>query len=131
MRYQTIRQPEVVSMIGDVSALDTGSVSASVLETTVFGLDETTTIFFAGMASAALGTVVTWTAYRGYARNASQPMLFLAIGVAFLTIVPFVLSHGIDWATDATDATVLLVVTACHLFGLLAIVRSFRRPTSR
>ncbi|WP_226004940.1 DUF7521 family protein [Natrinema salinisoli] len=110
-----------------------GAAVVSLLEvmTTVDGLDETTTIFFAGMASAALGTVVTWTAYRGYARNASRPMLFLAVGVAFLTVVPFVLSHAIDWATDAADATVLLVVTACHLLGLLAIVRSFRRPDSR
>jgi len=43
--------------------------------------------------------------------------------------VPFVLSHTIDRMTDATDAVVLLVVTACHLLGLVAIVRSFRRPT--
>ncbi|RZV12126.1 hypothetical protein BDK88_1016 [Natrinema hispanicum] len=99
------------------------------LETTVLGLDESTTIFFVGMASAVLGTVVAWTAYRGYTRNNSQPMLFLAIGVAFLTVVPFVLSHTIDRMTDATDAVVLLVVTACHLLGLVAIVRSFRRPT--
>jgi len=101
---------------------------ATVLETTVFGLDEETTIFFVGLASAALGSVVAWTAYRGYARNESKPMLFLAVGVAFLTVVPFVLSHTVDLATGATDATVLLVVTACHLLGLVSIVRSFRRP---
>lgn len=97
---------------------------------TVLGLDEATTIFFAGLASAALGTVVAWTAYRGYTRNDSRPMLFLAVGVAFLTVVPFALSHAFDRATDATDASVLLVVTVCHLLGLLAIVRSFRRPDS-
>ncbi|MFA9416028.1 hypothetical protein [Natrinema sp. HArc-T2] len=107
--------------------LEEGALVAP-LETTVLGLDESTAIFFIGMASAVLGTVVAWTAYRGYARNDSQPMLFLAIGVAFLTAVPFVLSHTIDRVTDATDAIVLLVVTACHLFGLVAIVRSFRRP---
>uniref|UniRef100_A0A7D5KTC6 Uncharacterized protein n=1 Tax=Natrinema halophilum TaxID=1699371 RepID=A0A7D5KTC6_9EURY len=100
------------------------------LETTVVGLDEATTIFFLGLASAVLGTVVTWTAYRGFVRNDSQPMLFLAIGVAFLTVVPFVLSHAVELTTDAADATVLLVVTACHLLGLIAIVRSFRRPNS-
>ncbi|WP_254521931.1 DUF7521 family protein [Natrinema caseinilyticum] len=111
-------------------AREIGGVAPSVLETAVFGLDESTTIFFLGMASAALGTVVTWTAYRGYTRNDSQPMLFLAVGVAFLTVAPFVLSHAVDLATDATDATVLLVVTACHLLGLISIVRSFRRPDS-
>jgi len=109
--------------------LDTAGLAiCTPLETTVLGLDESTTIFFVGMASAVLGTVVAWTAYRGYARNDSQPMLFLAIGVAFLTVVPFVLSHTIDRVTDASDAAVLLVVTACHLLGLIAIVRSFRRP---
>jgi len=102
-------------------------VAVAPLETTVLGLDESTTIFFVGMASAVLGTVASWTAYRGYARNDSRPMLFLSIGVAFLTVIPFVLSHTIARVTDATDATVLLVVTACHLLGLVAIVRSFRR----
>lgn len=117
-------------MTANISALGAGSVP--VFEAaTVVGLDEATTIFFVGMASAALGTVVTWTAYRGYARNDSRPMLFLAIGVAFLTVVPFVLSYAVDWVTDASDAAVLLVVTTCHLLGLLAIVRSFRRPDSR
>jgi len=107
----------------------TGTALATVvLETTVFGLDEETTIFLTGLASAALGAVVAWTAYRGYARNDSRPMLFLAVGIAFLTVVPFVSSYAVDWGTDATDATVLLVVTVSHLFGLLAIVRSFRRP---
>lgn len=101
-----------------------------VLESTVFGLDEETTIFFTGMTSAALGAVVAWTAYRGYARNDSRPMLFLAVGVALLTVVPFVTSYAIDWGTDAADATVLLVVTVSYLLGLLAIVRSFRRPDS-
>lgn len=110
------------------SAAATGIDAGVVLETTVFGLDEETTIFFVGLASAALGTVVAWTAYRGYARNESRPMLFLAVGVAFLTVVPFVLSHTVDRVTGAADATVLLVVTLCHLFGLVSIVRSFRRP---
>jgi len=111
--------------------LEADRVVTLLLETAVLGLDEATTIFSSGTASAALGSVVTWTAYRGYARNDSQPMLFLAVGVAFLTAIPFVLAHLIDWTTDATDATVLLVVTVCHLLGLLAIVRSFKRPDSR
>lgn len=117
-------------MTASIAPLSAAVLSVLEAMTTAVDLDETTTIFFAGMASAALGTVVTWTAYRGYARNASQPMLFLAIGVALLTVVPFVLSHLIDWTTQAADATVLLVVTACHLLGLLAIVRSLRRPDS-
>ncbi|WP_224214611.1 DUF7521 family protein [Natrinema longum] len=113
-----------------VGALGVGSLPVLEAAPTAFGLDEETTIFFAGLASAALGTVVAWTAYRGYARNDSRPMLFLAIGVAFLTAVPFVLAYAVDLVADVTDAIVLLVVTACHLVGLVAIVRSFRRPDS-
>lgn len=96
------------------------------LETAAF--DEWTTTFFAGGASAALGAIVAWTAYRGYVRNDSRPMLFLAVGVAFLTTVPFLVSYTLDIAFTATDAQVLLSITACHLLGLLAIVKSFNRP---
>ena len=91
------------------------------------GFDEWTTTVFAGAISAALGAVVAWTAYRGYVRNDSHPMLFLAVGVAFLTTIPFVLSYTLDLAFAATDAQVLLSITACHIVGLLAIVRSFSR----
>ena len=89
--------------------------------------DEWTTTFFAGAASGALGAVVAWTAYRGYVRNDSHPMLFLAVGVAFLTTIPFLVSHTLDLAFGATDAQVLLSITACHIVGLIAIVGSFRR----
>jgi hypothetical protein len=39
-----------------------------------------------------MGLYVVFQAYRGYRRNDSQQMLFLAIGFAFLTILPFALS---------------------------------------
>ena len=102
------------------------SFLATPLETT--GFDEWTTTFFAGAISATLGAVVAWTAYRGYVRNDSRPMLFLAVGVAFLTTIPFLVSYTLDLVFAATDVQVLLSITACHLLGLLAIVRSFRRP---
>ncbi|GEM_PF-1163566 len=86
------------------------------------------TIFLLALASATLGGLVTGLAYRGYRRNASTPMLYLAVGVAFLTVVPFVLSYSIDGISDATDAQILLVITVCHLVGLLAIAHSLRRP---
>ena len=107
-----------------------GLVGALSLEpaTTVFGLDEATTTFLLGLTSALLGAFVAWTAYRGYRRNESRPMLFLAVGVVFLTTIPFVLAHAIDQLTAATDATVLLAITVCHLIGLVAVVTSLRRP---
>lgn len=39
-----------------------------------------------------MGLYVVFQAYRGYRRNSSQQMLFLAIGFAFLTVIPFALS---------------------------------------
>lgn len=95
---------------------------------TVFGLDEPTVTFLLGLTSALLGVLVAWTAYRGYVRNDSRPMLFLSVGVIFLTAIPFALAHAIDALTAATDAAVLLAITVCHLLGLVAIVTSLRRP---
>ncbi|MCL9815240.1 DUF7521 family protein [Natranaeroarchaeum aerophilus] len=86
------------------------------------------TIFLVALTSATLGGLVAGLAYRGYRRNESQPMFYLAIGVAFLTVVPFVLSYSIDGVTNASDAQILLVITVCHLTGLLAIAHSLRRP---
>ena len=36
-----------------------------------------------------LSGVISYQAYTGYRRNGSRPMLFLAIGFAFITVVPF------------------------------------------
>lgn len=105
-----------------------GGVIVADSATTVFGLDEPTTTFLLGLTSAVLGAFVAWTAYRGYVRNDSRPMLFLSVGVVFLTTIPFVLAYAIDHFTAATDAEVLLAITACHLVGLAAVVNSLRRP---
>ena len=104
------------------------SIAAVTIALEATGFDEWTTTFLAGAASAVLGAVVAWTAYRGYVRNDSRPMLFLSVGVAFLTTIPFVLSYVLDLALGASDVQVLLSITACHLVGLVAIVGSFRRP---
>lgn len=39
-----------------------------------------------------MGLYIVFQAYRGYRRNDSQRMLFLAVGLAFLTVIPFALS---------------------------------------
>jgi len=93
------------------------------------GLDGPATIFLMGLVSAALGAFVAALAYRGYARNDSGPMLYLAVGVAFVTAIPFVLSYGVEWLTSASDGVVVLVITACNLVGLTAIAYSLRRPS--
>ncbi|MFP8954777.1 hypothetical protein ACLI4Z_17700 [Natrialbaceae archaeon A-arb3/5] len=39
-----------------------------------------------------LGLIIVFQAYRGYRRNGSQRMLYLAVGFALITVVPFALS---------------------------------------
>ena len=36
-----------------------------------------------------LSALITAQAYRGYRRHGSRPMLFLAVGFAFITVIPF------------------------------------------
>ncbi|SNZ17189.1 hypothetical protein SAMN06269185_2917 [Natronoarchaeum philippinense] len=81
-------------------------------------------VFVMGLVAAALGAFVAAQAYRGYARNGSRPMLFLAIGVAFVTPIPFALSYGVDLLTTASDGVIVLVITACNLLGLASIAHS-------
>ena len=80
--------------------------------------------FLMAAVSATLGLFVSSLAYLGYARNDSPPMLFLAVGIAFITAVSFVFSYGVDWATEATDAQVIVLVTLCRLVGLASIAHS-------
>ena len=41
------------------------------------------------LVATALSALVSYLAYAGYRRNGSRPMLFLAVGFAFITFVPF------------------------------------------
>ncbi|MFC4550484.1 MULTISPECIES: DUF7521 family protein [Halorussus] len=42
-----------------------------------------------------LGLFIVFQAYRGYRRNASRRMLYLALGLALLTVAPFALSIAV------------------------------------
>lgn len=58
--------------------------------------------FVSEVVSMGLGLVIAYIAYRGYRRNQSRPMLFIAIGFVFVTGVPtlfigvFVSGVGVD-----------------------------------
>ena len=41
------------------------------------------------LTATALSALISYLAYVGYRRNDSRPMLFLAVGFAFITVVPF------------------------------------------
>lgn len=50
------------------------------------------TLLAATLIASALGLIIVFQAYRGYRRNDSQRMLYLAIGLALITVAPFALS---------------------------------------
>ena len=76
-------------------------------------------------ATAVLGLLVAWLAFQGYRRNDSPVMRGLAIGIAAIAVVPFLLEL-LDSLLVLSDAQALLGITLSHTVGLLAIYRTFR-----
>ena len=86
--------------------------------------DPTVVLFVTAFATAIVGAIVSWVAYQGYRRHASETMLYLAIGIALITISPFVVSYGVALAFDIGDAVALLSILSANILGLLAILYS-------
>ena len=86
--------------------------------------DPAAILFATALATAAAGLAVAWVAYRGYRRNDSAAMLYLAIGIAFVTAGPFLVSYGLSPAVALSDATTLLGVLGTTIAGLLSILYS-------
>ena len=76
---------------------------------------------------AVVGVFVAYQAYRGYQRNESRPMLFLALGIVLLTAVPASINLGLSSLTTATEAEILLAITVVHLGGVVAILYALTR----
>ncbi|MFC3957051.1 DUF7521 family protein [Halovivax cerinus] len=92
------------------------------------------TLFAATLLASALGLVIVFQAYRGYRRNDSRRMLFLAIGLAFLTVVPFGLSLVITLVAPGVQSGafllsyVLPMLSRClEIVGLALILYSLYR----
>lgn len=64
-----------------------GQPPMTVVETGLYLALVTTTLL-----ALALGLTIVFQAYRGYRRNESRRMLYLAAGLGFVTIAPFALS---------------------------------------
>jgi len=73
-----------------------------------------------------LSLVVVSQAVRGYRRNDSRPMLFLALGIVLLTIVPtVVLTVGARWYDARTVGSVVSpLANSIKVLGLASIVYS-------
>lgn len=84
-------------------------------------------VFLFPAVIAIAGVFVAYQAYRGYQRNQSQPMLYLALGIVLLTAVPASINLGLSSLTTATEAGVLLAITVAHLTGVAAILYALTR----
>lgn len=73
-----------------------------------------------------LSLLVVFQAIRGYRRNGSRPMLFLALGIVLLTIVPtVVLFFGARWYGARTVGLVISpLANSVEVVGLASIVYS-------
>jgi hypothetical protein len=98
-----------------IPGLDATTVLATVFGYGVF-------VFGTSILTAAVGLFVAYQAFRGYRRNASRAMLFIAIGIFFLTSVPFVLTYSLTTVSAVDDAAVVLVRTISNVVGLSAIL---------
>jgi uncharacterized membrane protein YebE (DUF533 family) len=84
-------------------------------------------IFVFTALTAAAGAFVAYQAYQGYQRNESRPMLYLAGGIVFITVVPFLIHYSIGLLATTTDAQILLAIVIANLVGVSAILYALTR----
>ena len=80
----------------------------------------------AAALTALLGLAVAGQAYRGYRRHGSRTMGALAIGLACLTAVPFLVQHVLAPFFRLSDGAALLGVVVAYVLGLAAILLSLQ-----
>jgi phosphoglycerol transferase MdoB-like AlkP superfamily enzyme len=76
------------------------------------------------LLTAILGTLITHRAYEGYRRNRSKPMLYLALGLVLVTVVPPVVSLVLSNLTALPGWLVVLAMTTSQICGLVSILYS-------
>lgn len=83
-------------------------------------------IFVGALLVTLLGVYISYQAFRGYRRNQSRPMLFLAIGIVLITGVPSVITTLlVNFGVQNADLRYLLGLTS-ELLGLLSILYAIK-----
>lgn len=102
------------------------------------GTSDELALLAATLIAAGLSLFIVFHAYRGYRRNESRRMLFLASGLALITLVPFAMSIlvpvlgywvVIDTSTYAFGLPMLQRVS--QITGLCCILYSLMIPPAR
>jgi hypothetical protein len=83
------------------------------------------------VVAALVGLLIAYQAYRGYRRNDSRPMLFIAVGFALTVGLPFVMAVPTLLLSAYPDATTALVLLsdASTVVGLGCILYALRMPS--
>ena len=89
-------------------------------EAPLFELLTVATLFLVAL----LGTIIAYQAYRGYRRNDTPSMLYLAIGLLLLTLVPFLLNVALTTLASADQVVTIFAENVSRLLGLFAIMYS-------
>ncbi|GAB3039367.1 DUF7521 family protein [Natronobiforma cellulositropha] len=96
--------------------------------TEVVRLDEATTFEVLSVVTlllvALFGAIIAYQAYRGYRRNGATSMLYLAVGLALLTVFPFLVNVGLNTVANPTQVAVVFFENVCRLLGLVTITYS-------
>ncbi|MFC6964406.1 DUF7521 family protein [Halocatena marina] len=73
------------------------------------------------------GVVIAYQGYRGYVRNDNRTLLFLTVGILFLTTIPVVVEGGLRLTDALVSSHVNIVVLFLIIFGLVVILYAFTR----
>ena len=111
--------PALVRGVSQLSPLGLGGLELSAFQLGLLGLE---------LATVLLGLRIAHVAIRGYRRNESDPMLYVAVGFVLLVGVPALLS-GVYLATGLVPQRVLGVVgSVSEVCGMASILYGLRGP---
>lgn len=79
--------------------------------------------------SVVIGVIIAYHAYRGYRRNASRPMLFIALGFVLVLALPFCIFLLYSLLPGVPMTPVVIVTQLSQVLGLLAILYALRMPS--
>ena len=79
--------------------------------------------------SVIIGVFIAYQAYRGYQRNNSRPMFFIALGFMLVLAVPFCI-FLLYWVLPTIPITAIIVTSQLsQVSGLVAILYALWMPT--
>lgn len=111
--------PEIVPFItARLLSLQVGGRSSELIATGLLAYE---------LVGAVLGVVIAYLAYRGYQRNDSRPMLFVALGFVLALGVPLVLTLLYVALPFAGGQVMMqIVIQTVEIIGLLCIIYGLR-----